>query len=272
VTELQIHLIPTRTHGRVLVRPATAAPIRGVVVGFHGYAENAAIQMARLAAIPGVEAWTLVSIQGLHRFYRGRSEDVMASWMTREDREAAIADNLAYVDAALDAVPRDTGAPIVFAGFSQGVAMAFRTALRGRHRAASVIAVGGDVPPELLQDASSRFPPVFLMRGARDEWYTQPKFDADVAALKAHGVSIVALVYDGGHEWNSEVAEAAARDDVGRAGAIERATALGPPGSHRRRGAMRPARFRMPKTAPQAFRSASASIRQQHTKKRAATN
>ena len=108
------------------------------------------MQMERLRAIPGAAAWTLVSVQGLHRFYRGRTEEVVASWMTREDREVAIADNIAYVDAALDAVPHDGSTRIVFAGFSQGVAMAFRAALRGRRRAAGVIAIGGDVPPELL--------------------------------------------------------------------------------------------------------------------------
>ena len=60
--------------------------------------------MDRLEAIPGSSAWTLVSIQALHRFYRGRTDDVVASWMTREDRDEAIADNLAYISAALDQV------------------------------------------------------------------------------------------------------------------------------------------------------------------------
>ena len=110
--------IQTPTHGRVLVREAPNAA--AVVVGFHGYTENAAIQMARLEALPGSERWTLVSIQGLHRFYRGRSEEVIASWMTRQDRELMIADNIAYVDRVIEAaVP--PGLTVVTAGFSQGV-------------------------------------------------------------------------------------------------------------------------------------------------------
>ena len=91
----------------MLVREARAVAQEGILVGFHGYMENASIQMERLEAIPGSSAWTLVSIQGLHRFYRGRTEDIVASWMTREDREEAIADNVGYVSAALDHVPRD---------------------------------------------------------------------------------------------------------------------------------------------------------------------
>jgi predicted esterase len=206
-----IRLIATTTHGRVLVREARAAAARGVLVGFHGYMEHAAMQMERLQAIPGAARWTLVSIQALHRFYRGRTEEVVASWMTRQDRDEAIADNLEYVDAALDSVPHDASTKIVFAGFSQGVAMAFRSAVRGRHGAAGVIAIGGDVPPELLLDQHAAFPFVLLARGARDEWLTPQKFRADLNGLadRTPRTRVRALEFDGAHEWNDAVAEAA---------------------------------------------------------------
>ena len=50
---ITVHVVPTLTHGRVLVREARAAVRKGILVGFHGYLENASIQMDRLAAIPG---------------------------------------------------------------------------------------------------------------------------------------------------------------------------------------------------------------------------
>ena len=205
MTELSIS---TSTHGRVLLREA-ASPA-ALLVGFHGYMENADIQMDRLASLGGSDAWTLVSVQALHRFYKGRSQDVVASWMTRQNREAAIADNISYIDRVIEQVATNS-APIVFAGFSQGVAMAFRAAVSGARKAAAVIAVGGDVPPELLNDSSLQFPPVLLARGERDEWYTAKKLDADVAALKSRGVDVEGLVYDGAHEWTGEVSRAASR-------------------------------------------------------------
>jgi predicted esterase len=186
-----------------------------VLAGFHGYSETAAIQMPRLEAIDRAEAWTLLSVQGLHRFYRGRTQEVGASWMTREDRETAIADNLAYVAAALRQVPDDAAHGVVYAGFSQGVAMAFRAALLGseprtpRTPAAGIIAVGGDVPPELLADRALTFPPLFLARGSADEWYTAAKFDADVAALRARAVDVHPFVYDAPHDWTPAVSDAA---------------------------------------------------------------
>src|ERR1700716_1960617 len=99
--------IAANTHGRYLVVPAAAAAPAGLLVGFHGYAEGAEMQLERLRAIPGSDRWRLVAIQGLHRFYQRRTNEVIASWMTRQDRELAIADNLAYVNAVIDAVDRE---------------------------------------------------------------------------------------------------------------------------------------------------------------------
>jgi dienelactone hydrolase len=200
--------IETPTHGRVLVRDA--ANPTAVVVGFHGYTENAAIQMARLEALSGSEGWTLISIQGLHRFYRGRSDEVIASWMTRQDRDDMIADNIEYASRAIEAAaPADV--PLITTGFSQGVAMAFRAAVRGRRAAAGVAAIGGDVPPELLADRSAALPAALLARGERDDWYTAAKMDADVNALTDRGVQPQTLVYPGAHEWTPDVSAAVSR-------------------------------------------------------------
>src|SRR4051794_3598724 len=96
---MDVRLIEARTHGRVVVRSADA---RRLLIGFHGYAQNAEEHLADLEPIPGVESWTIAAVQGLHRFYRSRSELVVASWMTRQDRETAIADNIDYVRRVVD--------------------------------------------------------------------------------------------------------------------------------------------------------------------------
>jgi predicted esterase len=128
--------------------------------------------------------------------------------MTREDREEAIADNVAYVTTALEQVPHDESTRVVYTGFSQGVAMAFRAGLLGVARTIAIAAVGGDVPPELLSNAALQFPAILLTRGAGDEWLTQARFDRDVAALMARGVALTTKVYDGVHEWNADVSSA----------------------------------------------------------------
>ena len=200
----ELLLVETTVHGRVLVRPGHSPHL---LVGFHGYAESAGDQLPRLERIPSARDWTLASIQGLNRFYRGRTQDAVAGWMTREDRDAAIADNIAYVDLAVDRLRESFAAAgmLVFAGFSQGAAMAYRAAVRGRFAAAAVIAVGGDVPPELLTAMGNVFPPVLIIRGTRDEWYTEAKLNADVTALRDRGTRVTPIVCDAGHEWSSPV-------------------------------------------------------------------
>lgn len=204
-----VHSIATTTHGRILLR-RSVAPL-GILAGFHGYLENAEIQLARLDSIPGAEKWLRVSVQGLHRVYRGRSQEVVASWMTRQDRETAIADNTAYAAAAMAFVGQDAPARVVYVGFSQGGQMAFRAAARGADQALGVISVGADVPPELLADPDARFPPVMLARGADDSWYTAAKQEADAAALRERGIAVEPIVYAGGHEWTGGAAAAAGR-------------------------------------------------------------
>jgi predicted esterase len=204
--------IAVATHGRYLVAPPATAGPAPLLVGFHGYGEAAEAQLARLEAIPGAEGWLIVSVQGLNRFYQRRASDVVASWMTRQNRELAIADNLSYVGSVIDQVSRDwpTALPFVFAGFSQGVAMAFRAAVATDRPVAGVIAVGGDVPPEIDPAALARVPTALICRGASDPLYAAEAFANDVRRLREAGTAVRPLEFPGGHEWSDKVLSAAA--------------------------------------------------------------
>src|SRR5688572_30197029 len=111
--------VPATVHGRVLIE-ARGGGRRGapLLVGFHGYAENAERHLAEITAIPGTESWVLAAVQGLHPFYNTKTGEVVASWMTKQDRELAIADNVAYVRALVERVRTETGAggPLVYLG------------------------------------------------------------------------------------------------------------------------------------------------------------
>ena len=203
--------IAAATHGRYLIEPPAASGPAPLLVGFHGYGESADTQLDRMRRIPGADGWLLVSIQGLHRFYQRRANEVVASWMTRQDRELAIADNLAYVAAVMGAVDREySAAPrVVFTGFSQGVAMTFRAAAASSRAVDGVIAVGGDVPPELDLAAVGGIGHALVCHGRRDEWYTREIFERDVQRLREANVMVRPLEFDGGHEWSDDVVQAA---------------------------------------------------------------
>jgi predicted esterase len=199
---LQIRTISTGTHGRYLVDIPEHS--RGTLVGFHGYQENAAITFDVMKRIAEGRSIGIVSVQGLHRFYT-RNNDVVASWMTKEDRELAIADNVAYVASVLTAIADEYGItrPLIYAGFSQGVAMAYRAAALVQRPCDAVIALAGDVPPDVAPLASS-LPRVLIGRGTEDQWYDGEKSGKDRAVLKQAGVDVAEHVFNAGHVWAPE--------------------------------------------------------------------
>ncbi|MXZ70434.1 MAG: phospholipase [Acidobacteria bacterium] len=208
-----VHRITATTHGRFLVAPAESPGPAPILVGFHGYGEHAERHLKQLDRIPGSGGWIRVAVQALHRHYSKSRRHVVGSWMTRQDRAYAIADNIAYVNGVVRAVRRDyaTAPPLVYCGFSQGVAMAYRAALRAGHPCRGVIAVAGDVPPELQTDPDADWPPVLIGRGRLDTWYTQEKLDADLSFLRRTRAQAESLVLDSGHEWTDEFRAAAGR-------------------------------------------------------------
>ena len=209
MSDVRLHLVATPTHGRYLVDAPDGAGPFPVLLGFHGYGESADVHLAQLARLDPHHRWLRVSVQGLHRFYT-KGDRVVASWMTREDRREAIADNLAYAAAVRQAVARDdrAGAVAVVVGFSQGAAQAYRTAADAGRSCHGVIALGGDVPPDVAT-AAATLPPVLIGRGVRDEWYSAAKLGADVATLEGQGVAVTVCEFDGGHEWGDPFVAAA---------------------------------------------------------------
>ena len=195
---MHVHTLPTTTHGRYLVRDG---PPERLLLGFHGYAQNAEIHMADLEPIPGIDAWTVVSVQALNRFYLGRTNETAGCWMTRQDRELIIADNINYVRAVAAAFP--AAQTIVVEGFSQGAAMAYRAAAH-LDRVAGVLILGGDCPP----DVDGPLPPVLIGRGESDDWYTDEKFKKDLKSLDGRA-RVETAVFEGKHEWTDAFRSAA---------------------------------------------------------------
>jgi predicted esterase len=200
--------VSTRTTGRVLIEDSSGSSPARFLIGCHGYGQNATDMLDELRRIPGAEEWTLVSAQALHRFYTRNDQRVVASWMTREDREQAIADNTEYLNRVVDAV---TGrahealppAKIVYVGFSQGASMAARAATRGTLVASGLVMLAGDIPPDVRDDESLRWPPVLIGAGIDDKWYAA-RIDSDIQFLESRGISHTVVRFTGGHEFNEE--------------------------------------------------------------------
>jgi predicted esterase len=201
--------VPTLIHGRVLVE-APAEPT-ALVVGFHGYAQTGEDALAFLRPLAAGRPWALAAPQALHPFYRPKDQAVVAGWMTRQDRELALADNVAYAARAMgELLARFPSVrKLAVVGFSQGVAMTYRAAARGGHRIDAIVALAGDLPPELRNGGWDVRAPVLIGRGSREEWYSEQKLADDLAAFEALGTRAEAFRFEGGHEWAPPMVERA---------------------------------------------------------------
>jgi len=123
--------------------------------------------------------------------------------MTSQDRERGVADNIDYVRRVVAEFP--TPRRLVFLGFSQGVAMAYRAAY-SHPNANGVIALAGEVTP----DIAGPLPPILIGRGTGEEWYTDEKVKKDLSIL-ATITTLETFIFDGGHEWTDAFRMAAGR-------------------------------------------------------------
>jgi len=143
--------------------------------------------------------------EGLSRYYTDREHTrVGATWMTREDREHEIADQINYLD-TLAEVLRDrcpSGIPLHVLGFSQGVATACRWLCLGASRADRLVLWGGNMPPELDEVLiGQKFSPthVHLVHGEKDAIVPVETLAASEARLRAANVEHTSHRFEGAH-------------------------------------------------------------------------
>ena len=199
---------------------AGAADARDGWVAVHGYGQLAEYFVRHLVPFAGDDR-LVVAPEGLSRFYLGSGEGgghgamrVGATWMTREDREAEIADYVRWLDAALDDATHGFDAArarLHVLGFSQGTVTACRW-LAHRHRrglapAARVVLWGGEIPHDmdLAQDGDAlRAAPLTMVVGDQDEFATPAMIERQRARLDAAQVPYTVVRYPGGHRIERE--------------------------------------------------------------------
>lgn len=179
---------------------------REVWIVIHGFGQLASEFLAPFKAIATPER-AIVAPEALNRFYKEkagatRSADrpVGATWMTREDRDAEIADYVSYLDTV--AARFAGGRALTALGFSQGVATLMRWVALGGSPMARVIAWAGEIPGDVdLAAHRARFPAagVDLVLGTSDEYRAWIDAEAMHGRLVAAGLPYRVHAFEGGH-------------------------------------------------------------------------
>lgn len=194
---------------------------REVWIVVHGYGQLAAEFLAPFAPIAS-NTRAVVAPEALNRYYKERAGEqthtetpVGATWMTREDREAEIADYVDYLDAVADRVGRDDRR-IVALGFSQGVATVTRWVAKGTTQVDRLILWAGSLPRDLdLAAHAPRLPtrPLDVVIGTRDEYASWANVEEQRRAIEGAGLGLRLHSFEGGHRLDRKTLIALADDE-----------------------------------------------------------
>jgi predicted esterase len=212
--EIRTIPIQVKRTARLAVLGPDTGDVRELWYLLHGYGELAAPFLNGARALDDGTR-LLVAPEALSRFYEGdvqarmhREAKVGASWMTREDREAEIADYVAYLDTVHDSMLAKLdkhGGPrpkVTVLGFSQGGATAARWVANGRVNAARLIVWGSQMPPELdltNPNAQIRRAETVLVIGDTDIFATPKIVAKETEKLRAAGFPFRFVSFTGGH-------------------------------------------------------------------------
>jgi predicted esterase len=187
--------------GRNQVLIETDVDPKAVLVGFHGYGEPPERTLRALAQIRPLPLarW---APRGPHHFYDRRGR-VVASWMTRFDREAQIEQQVESARALFQAMTKRHGElPVFLLGFSQGVATAWRATVLSGQPVAHVFQLAGDMPPEVAAKLRGHRPRGVTMIIGRDDTVVDfATMVRDEDRLRDAGWEPELHEVDGGHDY-----------------------------------------------------------------------
>jgi predicted esterase len=207
------HLTVPRT-ARYLTVGEPGPAVRDVWIVCHGYGQLAADFAKRFAVIAAPHR-LIVAPEALSRFYHDhptggphQNSPVGATWMTREDRSAEIADQVTYLERLVEEIQGRVSPPLslTLLGFSQGVATLCRWLAHSSVRPRRVICWGAPIPEDVHigELASFRGAEIVLVSGLRDTMVQAGRIQADHARLTTLGLHVDLLTFAGGHRLDDD--------------------------------------------------------------------
>lgn len=178
---------------------------REVVFVCHGYAQLASEFIADFKSIES-ETRLIVAPEGLHRFYLRMGQDkVVASWMTRDDRNDDIHDYITWLDlAAADVLSKlSPDIKITVLGFSQGAATVSRWAAIGMTEIDHLVLWCGFFPPDLPADKPLKCLQLTVVTATDDKYINAESEQKHLAEIKAIFATYKHIRFTGEHEVHS---------------------------------------------------------------------
>jgi predicted esterase len=162
----------------------------------HGYGQLAFFFLRKFHSLGSPHF--LLAPEGMHRFYlNGTSGRVGASWMTKEDRETDISDNLSWLSALIE--KEKVGfKKVVLLGFSQGGATAARLTAHRPDLFDHLILWASVFPPDVENIPFQTDKENFFILGNQDPYFSEEDQINAMATYQQKGFQT--FTFDGAHD------------------------------------------------------------------------
>ena len=204
--EFKQHHIEYKKTARFITfgNPETATEL---LIALHGYGQLATEWIENFNYLDP-EKYFVVCPEGPHRYYqRGRRGQVVANWMTTEDRLVDIKNYVAYLNTVYENVTTNYQFDRhVLLGFSQGGATASRWMELGKHKFQLFILWGSVFPPDMQQQFDSPLDTSknYFVVGNNDEYFDQKRISKHYKFLNEVGMNFELINFDGNHNIHKE--------------------------------------------------------------------
>lgn len=194
----------------------------------HGYGQLAYRFIRRFGVLDNGRR-LIVAPEALSRFYlsggtgpHSAEDRVGASWMTREGKDAEIADQVTYLDLVRERIIGESSRAdvrVVGFGFSQGAATICRWAVGTDTAPDDLILWGSGVPVDLLAGGKRERlarATLTIVVGSRDPVADEGRVTAHKRQLDEAGLSYRLVTFDGGHGIDSAVLNDIVQEPIAR--------------------------------------------------------
>jgi len=180
-----------------------------LLLALHGWGQNCE-KFSRWVAPLAERGFLVVVPQAPHQLYISYDPKTVGfNWLTIHEKERSINEFVDYLKLLIETLRKDyefDERRVCMLGFSQGVSMSYRFAVRSGIEVGAMIACGSDLPPDVADELPNREAfPVLIVHGKDDPQAKLEKAESAMAELQRHGFSPDTNFFDGGHQLPREV-------------------------------------------------------------------
>ena len=179
--------------------------VKNIWMVFHGYGELAKNFIQNFNAIADIEN-LIIAPEAHNKFYlRGISENVGATWMTKDDRENEIEDYVKMIEEVFAQCTVNLNMSEVklnVLGFSQGGSTAVRWLAKQRHLVHNIILWGAGLPKDVNYEQNLNYwnsTSLKLVVGSEDRYLNKNRLEEELIFLKTQKINHKLISYKGNH-------------------------------------------------------------------------